>query len=481
MRIRNTCRAGSFAQKGNAMGKSIQRKSGSRARASQGLPTIKTKVAGIDIGSRQMHVCGPSTEEGQPRLAVFETTTSDIQRCGEWLKELGVESVAMESTGVYWIAPFEILEGQGFEVLLVDTRPLSRVPGRKTDVTDSEWIQKLHSCGLLQGCFRPSDTISELRSIIRMKATLVSEQADWERRMQKCLDQMNVRVHHAVSKLHGTTGLSIIRAIVSGERDAQKLAEHRDPRCRKSKEEISEYLNGNWRQAHLFNLSHCLAMFDLLSEKLNEYELEIHRRLRELTPEERKDEIAPPLPSKERMKGVKKRGLEEKRQELFRMVGVDITTIDGISVETAEAIVSEYGPDLGKFDQEKQFISHLQLAPRRAISGGKQLPKAQRKTTGTRAGRALRMAATSLRQSSSALGAYYRRISRSKGASVAVFATARKMATLVYRLLRLGKPYLDEGQAAYEARHQANRLRLLVATASQFGLQVIPKLEGSSA
>ena len=452
------------------MGKIIRKQSGSK-----GLMTIRPNVAGIDIGSRQMHVCGPADEQGQARLAVFETTTVDILACAKWLRELGVESVAMESTGVYWIPPFELLEHGGFEVFLVDTRPLSRVPGRKTDVTDCEWIQTLHSCGLLQSSYRPSDAISELRSITRTKATYVGEQSDWQRRMQKCLDQMNVRVHHAVSDLRGTTGLAIIRAIVAGERDPRKLAALRDPRCRHSEAQIANYLTGNWRPAHLFNLEHGLKMFDFLSGEIENYEREIQRRLRELSPEGAEQQLAPPLPNKERMKGIKRRGQEDKRQELFRMAGVDLTTIDGVGVETAEVIVSEYGIDLSKFATEKQFIAHLQLAPRQAISGGKPIKKAKRKTTSTRAGRALRMAATGLRKSPTALGAYYRRISRHKGANVAVFATARKIGTTIYRLLRWGQPYVDEGQHAYEARFQAARLRSFLATADQLGMQVVPK------
>lgn len=458
------------------MGTIIRKKDPTR-RGSKGFLSIRPNVAGIDIGSRQMHVCGPADEHGQTQLAVFDTTTLDIQACGKWLRALGVESVAMESTGVYWIPVLELLESGGMEVLLVDTRPLSRVPGRKTDVTDCEWIQSLHSCGLLQSCYRPSDAISELRSIVRMKATLVSQQSDWQRRMQKCLDQMNVRVHHAVSDVNGTTGLAIIRAIVAGERDAQKLAELRDPRCRNSKEQIAEYLTGHWRQAHLFNLANCLKMYDFLTVELERYQGEIQRRLTELTPSGSQDKKAPPLPNKERMKGIKKRGQEDKRQQLFRMVGADLTTIDGVGVETAEAMVSEYGIDLSKFAHEKQFLAHLQLAPRQAISGGKPVKKAKRKTTGTRAGRALRMAATGLRNSATALGAYYRRISRSKGANVAVFATARKIGTLIYRLLRWGQAYIDEGQQAYEARFRAARLRSFLATADQLGMHVVAKPE----
>jgi len=204
-----------------------------------GIDLVRPQVAGIDIGSRHMLVCGPRGEDGEREVQQYATTTEAILQCAAWLKQQGVESVAMESTGVYWIPVLEILEHQGLEVVLVDTRPLSRVPGRKTDVIDCQWIQTLHSCGLLQGCFRPSEAIVEVRTLHRQKAVLVAEQADWVRRMHKCLDQMNVRVHHAVSDTQGTTGMAIIQAIVAGQRDPHQLAELRDPRCRKSAAEIA--------------------------------------------------------------------------------------------------------------------------------------------------------------------------------------------------------------------------------------------------
>lgn len=474
MRIRETCRAGGVRLESELYMATIIRKKGKPRSNQSGFPRLRPNVAGIDVSSHQLHVCGPAETDDKRRLAVFETTTAGIEECAKWLHSLGVESIAMESTGVYWIAPFEILESHGFEVLLVDTRPLSRVPGRKTDVSDCEWIQSLHRCGLLQGCFRPAEAINRLRSVIRMKAVVNSSQADWQRRMQKCLDQMNVRVHHAVSDINGTTGMAIVRAIVEGQRDPHKLAELRDPRCRKSKDQIAAHLTGHWEEAHLFHLAACLRMFDTLAAELARYEKEISRRLCELTPPEAENKTAPPLPNPGKMKAMRTRGELEKRQELFRMAGADLTTIDGIGVETAEAIVSEYGIDLSKFATERQFVAHLQLAPRMAVSGGKPLPKGRRKTTGTRAGRALRMAATGLRRSPTALGAYYRRISRHKGGNVAVFSTARKLAVLVYRLLRWGHAYVDEGQQAYEARYQASRLRSLVATAEQFGMHLLP-------
>ena len=440
-----------------------------------GLAVVSPNVAGIDIGSREMYVCGPVNEQGEREVRTFDTTTVQIEACAKWLKQQKVESVAMESTGVYWIPVLEILEDQGLKTLLVDTRPMSRVPGRKTDTIDCKWIQTLHSVGLLQGCFRPAEEISQLRNLTRQKAVLVSEQADWTRRLHKSLDQMNVRVHHAVSDTQGTTGMAIIRAIVKGERDPWKLASLRDARCQKSEAQIAALLTGNWRQDHLFNLEQSLKMYDTLADQIADYEEEIQKHMARLTPPENQNQQAPPLSNREKVKAIKKRNQEDRRQALFRMVGVDLTTIDGIGVETAEAIVSEYGIDLSQFPTEGQFVKHLKLAPRQSVTGGKQIKKGRGKAKTTRSGAAFRNAAVVLGRSPSALGAYYRRISRGKGATVAVFATARKLATLTYRMLRWGQDYVDIGQEAYEQRFQESKLRALASTAAQFGLDLIKK------
>lgn len=453
------------------MGKRDQRNETGLARQ-DGFEVRNPQVAGIDVGSRAMHVCAADAG-GQLEVREFATTTKGIRACAGWFKQGKVKSAAVESTGVYWIPVMEVLEEEGIEVLLVDTRPMSRVPGRKTDVQDSQWIQKLPSCGLLQGCFRPAEAVVELRSLVRQKAVLVSEQADWVRRMQKCLDQMNVRVHHAVSDAQGVTGMAIIRAIVAGERDPVRLAALRDRNCQKSKEQIAALLEGHWREDHLFNLAEGLKMYDAMGERISAYEREIEKRMRQQTPAEREQEMAPPLPNRAKLKAIKRRGEEERRQALYRMVGVDLTTIDSVGVETAEAVVSEYGTDLSRFASEKQFIAHLQLAPRRSVSGGKKLKKRRGKTKGTRAGQALRTAAVNSQRTKTALGAYYRRIARTKDGSVAVFSTARKLAALIYRLLRWGQAYVDEGQKAYEERYQKLRIRTLASTAAQLGYELV--------
>jgi transposase len=442
----------------------------------EGLPVVRRDAAGIDLGSERHWVCAPTIDGTGREVADFGATTPELIRMAEWLAERKVRSVAMESTGVYWVAPQEVLEAAGLEVLLVDTRQLARVPGRnkKTDPTDCEWIQRLHSCGLLRGSFRPPEEICMLRTLVRDKGILVAELGDWIRRMQKSLDQMNVRVHRAVSDLDGVTGMAIVRAIAEGERDARKLAKLRDPRCRKSEEEIAGQLSGHWREDHLFSLRQSLKMHESIQERIAAYEQEIMRKLGEMEREEFRGQEPPNVENRQKAKAIKKRGQEPMRQALYRISGVDLTAIDAIGVETVQVVMSEYGPDLSRFPTEKQFVSHVTLAPHRPTSGGKPLKKKKRNSASTRVAAALRMAALSLRHSPTALGAYYRHTSRRKSGDVAVFATARKLATLVYRMLRWGQPYVDEGAEAYEKHYQEQRIKGLVARAKELGYQLTP-------
>lgn len=436
---------------------------------------IRSEVAGIDIGSEQHWVCAPTVDRSAREVATFGATTPELLRMAQWLKERNIESIAMESTGVYWIAPHEVLEAAGFEILLVDTRQLSRVPGRdkKTDAKDCEWIQRLHSCGLLRGSFRPAEAICMLRTLVRDKAILVAESSDWLRRMQKSLDQMNVRVHRAVSDIDGVTGMKILRAIAAGERDPMKLAQLRDWRCRKSEEEIANQLTGHWREDHLFSLRQSLQMYDAFQQRIADYDREILRKLAELQRQECRQQPPPTVNNPHKARAIKKRGEEPMREALYRMSGADLTSIDAIGVETVLVVVSEYGPTLSDFPTEKHFVSHATLAPHRPISGGKPVKKKRRNTASTRVAAALRMAALSLRNSATALGAYYRKIARSRGGDVAVFASARKLATLIYRLLRWGQPYVDEGVEAFEKRYREIRIKSLKAKAKEFGFQLV--------
>jgi transposase len=440
-----------------------------------GFPVLRAHVAGIDVGSEHHWVCAPARTGGGRDVAVFAATTPGVEQMAVWLKDRGVTSVALESTGVYWIVPHEMLEGAGFEVLLVDTRELGRVPGRpKSDRRDCEWIQRLHRCGLLRAAFRPVEQVCLLRTLVRDKGTLVAERGDWLRRMQKSLDQMNVRVHRAVADLDGATGMAIVRAIVAGERDPHRLAALRDRRCQKSEAEIAEQLTGHWRDDHLFSLHQGVKMYDAISERMQEYEREILRQLAQMAPADRRDDEAPPPKQPTKARAITKRGEDPLRHALYRMSGVDLTAIDALGVETVSVVLSEYGPNLTRFPTENHFVSHVGLAPYKPISGGKPVRKRKKPASASaRVGAALRMAALSLRRSQTALGAYYRRVAQRIGADVAVFATARKIAQWIYRVLRWGHVYVDEGAAAYEKRYHEARVKRLVTTAKHLGYTLV--------
>ena len=444
------------------------------ANPQDGFPVVCTTAAAIDVGSEQHWACAPALTGDGRDVEAFDATTPGVARMVAWLQARGVTTVALESTGVYWIVPHEMLEAAGFEVRLADTRELRRVPGRpKSDRRDCEWLQRLHSCGLLRGAFRPSESVCLLRTLVRDKGTLVAERADWLRRMQKSLDQMNVRVHRAVAELDGATGMAMVRAIVAGERDPHRLAALRDRRCHQSEAEIADQLTGHWRADHLFSLQQALKMYEAITERIQEYDREILQQLGAMARADREGD-APPPANPNKANAIKKRGEDPLRQALYRMSGVDLTTIDAVGVETANVVVSEYGADLSRFPTEKQFVSHIRLAPYNPISGGKPVPKRKKPASASaRVGAAFRMAVLSLRRSRTALGAYYRRIAQRAGADVAVFATARKLAQYVYRLLRWGQPYVDVGAAAYEQRYRAARVDRLAHTAKDLGYQLV--------
>ena len=441
----------------------------------EGFPVLRREVAGIDVGSEQHWVCAPAREGPGREVAIFAATTPGVAQLIAWLQERGVRSVALESTGVYWIVPHEMLEAAGLEVVLADTRALGRVPGRpKSDRRDCEWIQRLHGCGLLRGAFRPPEQVCVLRTLLRDKGTLVAERSDWLRRMQKSLDQMNVRIHRAVSDLDGVTGLAILRAIAAGERDPHRLAALRHRRCQKTEAEIAAQLTGHWRADHLFSLQQALHMYDAITARLAAYDQEIQQQLAQMTPVDRRDVDAPPPANGNKAKALKTRGQDPLRHALYRVSGVDLTSIDALGVETVSIVLSEYGSDLARFPTEKHFVAHVRLAPYQPISGGKVVRKKKPSSGSARVGAALRMAALTARRSQTALGAYYRRIAQRCGADVAVFATARKLAQYIYRLLRWGQPYVDEGAAAYEKRYHAARVNRIAASAKQLGYVLLP-------
>lgn len=433
------------------------------------LPVLQPMVAGVDIGSTEHWVCGPARADGAPNVRVFGTTTPQLRELVDWLVTQGVTSVAMESTSVYWIPVFELLESRGLEVVLANARQLHNVPGRKTDVIDCQWIQVLHSCGLLRGSFRPTEAITGLRALQRQLANFVAERSRCVQWMQKALDEMNVQVHRAVTDLTGNTGMAIVRAIVAGERDPARLAMHRDRRCHKSVEAIAQYLTGTWREDHLFNLAAALRHYDSLQGTIASYETQLLARIEALQPPERQQADAPRHPNPTKEKTIRNRGEQPLRTSLWRFTGVDLTRIDGIRAVAAQTVLTEVGPDVTAFPSEHHFVSWLRLCPRTAISGGKPLKKRRNGMGANRVAAALRMAALGIQRSKTALGASFRRIARLKGAAVAVFATARQLARLIYRMLRYGQDYVDIGEAAFEAKFQARRLAGISEAARSLG------------
>lgn len=448
-----------------------------RQKKGRALEATRPMVAGIDIGSKEHWVCGPQSDSAEREVRVFGATTPELRAMAAWLIEQGVVSVAMESTYIYWIPVYEVLVAAGLEVVLVNARMLHNVPGRKTDMHDCQWLQRLHSCGLLRGSFRPEDAVCRLRAMQRQRASLVESRSRFVQWMQKALDQMNVRVHRAVSDLTGSTGLAIVRAIVAGERDPMRLAALRDKACKQSVQAIAQHLTGNWREEHLFNLSMSLRLFDEIERSIAEYDDRLLQEVEALQPEERRLESVPSHPNAGKERVIRKRGDQPLREALWRFANVDLTTIDGLSASSAQVILTEVGADLNAFPTEKHFVSWLRLCPRGPISGGKPVKGRRNGTGASRVAAALRMAAVAVQRSKTALGAAYRRIARQRGAAVAVFAVARKIAQHVYRALRHGQPYLDIGEKLYEARYEQRRLLALRETAGQLGYALTPKAE----
>lgn len=435
------------------------------------LPVIRASVAGIDLGTKEHWVCGPATEESQPNVRVFGTTTPQLEQLADWLEAQGVKSVAMESTSVYWIPVYELLESRGFDVLLVNARELKTVPGRKSDLRDCQWIQKLHSCGLLRGSFRPREEICRLRALQRQLKHLVEERTKAVQWMQKALDQMNVQVHRAVTDITGKTGMAIVRAIVEGERDPAVLATHRDRRCKKSVATIAEHLTGTWRREHLFNLAQSLRLYDHLQEQITAYDEQLQQEMQALVPPERTELTAPKHPKPSKAKDIKRRQEQERHTLLWRFSGVDLTQIDGIGVGAAQIIFTEVGLDLSAFPSEKHFVSWLRLSPRTGYSSGKKI-----KSKSFGAGRithVLAMAALTLSRTQTALGAFFRKKARHKEKRIAIFATARKLAQHIYRMLRFGTEYQDEGAKAYDERYRKGRLKSLTSTAKSLGYRLV--------
>ena len=442
-----------------------------KRRRRDALEVRNPNAAGIDIGSRQHWVAVAAHRDPQP-VRWFGTTTTELVRLADWLASCGVTTIAMESTAVYWVPLYEVLEERGFEVFLVNASYARNVSGRKSDVKDCQWIQQLHTYGLLRASFRPSAPIAELRSYMRHRDMLVASAARDIQHMQKALMLMNVQVHHAVTDITGVTGMAIVRAIVAGERDPAVLATHRDPRCHATAEQVADALRGNYRPEHLFALEQALRLYDTYLELIAECDSRMDAVLQALAQRcSPPPEPAPPPKRRGRPRG--SLPTFEIRQPLHRLCGgADITQLDGIAPHTALQLLSEVGTDPSRWPTAKHFTSWLNLAPPTKITGGKPL-RAQRPARKNRAGEILRMAAVSVGRTASALGAFYRRIAASRGKGKAVVATARKLAVIIYHLLR-GAPFRPTSLAAYDERYRDHVLRRLRNRAKSLGFDLTP-------
>jgi transposase len=432
------------------------------------LDIANPNAAGIDVGSASHFVAVPPDREDEP-VREFKSFTEDLERLADWLIACGIDTVAMESTGVYWIPLFELLESRGLKVYLVNTRHVKNVSGRKSDVLDCQWLQQLMSYGLLSGAFRPKDEICALRSIMRQRGMLLSYQGQHVQHMQKALAQMNLQLANVISDVVGETGQRILRAIIAGERDPRKLAELKHARIRASKQHIAMSLHGNWREEHLFELTQAVELFDAYSQALQRCDLKLESMLNRLG----RSQDQPGPSKRRRYSKVKNAPKFDVRTYLFRICGVDLTAIDGIDTTTALKVIAEIGPDLSRFKSAKHFASWLGLCPGTKISGGKLL-SATTKRTANRVAQALKMAAISLRASQSALGAYFRRMCARLDKGKAVTAGAHKLARLIYAMLTKGASYVDQGQDYYEERYRQRVLFHLKKKAAALGLELVP-------
>lgn len=438
-----------------------------------GLSIMNPNAAGIDIGAEEHYVAVPVGRD-EVSVRAFKSFTSDLHELMSWLKCCGVDTVAMESTGVYWIPLYDLLEAGGIKVYLVNARHVKNVSGRKSDVLDCQWLQRLHSYGLLSRSFRPEALICRLRSYHRHREMLIDQAAKHILHMQKALSQMNLQLHNVISDVTGSTGMAIIRAIIAGNRDPKVLAQYRDGRCKNSKEVIEKSLVGNYQPEHVFALKQAVELYDAYHEKIKACDTEIEAVLNELESQvDVKEGEVPPPKSGDRNKGNAPEF--DLHTHLFHLTGVNLASLPGVNSYTAFKVIAEIGLDMNRWPTEKHFASWLGLCPGTKVSGGKRL-SGKRQPNANRAAAAFRMAASTLWRSQSALGAFYRRMKAKLGGEKAVTAAAHKLAKLFYQLLKYGKDYVDKGQTYYEEQYRQRSIKSLQKRAKQlgFGLVAVP-------
>jgi transposase len=433
------------------------------------LQVTNPNAAGIDVGAEAHWVCVPADRDTEP-VCRFKTCTADLEALASWLEKCGVTTVAMESTGVYWVPLYELLEVRGFQVLLVNAHDVARAPGRpKTDVKDCQWLQRLHSYGLLSAAFRPQDQVVVLRAYMRHRDMLVTYGGQHIQHMQKAMEQMNIKLTEVVSDITGVTGMGIIKAILRGVRDPVQLAKLRDPRCKESEATIARALHGNWRQEHLFALEQAVALYEFYHQQISACDRAIETHLRTFA-DQSKGQTLPYRPRRRKREANEPRF--DARARLYWLCGVDLTAIEGIDETTALVLISEIGTDMSRWPSLKHFASWLGLCPQHKITGGKILSRRIRRGA-SRAKRALRLAARSLHHSKSALGAFFRRIKARYGTPAAITAAAHKLARFVYSLLKHGTAYVAQEMEQYEAKYREHKVQVVVRQARALGFELV--------
>lgn len=431
------------------------------------LPLVNRNAAGIDVGSRNHYAAVPADRDESP-VRVFSTYTSDLHSLALWLKECGIDTVAMESTGVYWIPVFQILEQHGLKVCLVNARHAKNVPGRKSDVRDCQWLQQLHSFGLLAGSFQPDSVTRELRTYLRQRDMLVHSATSQIQHMQKSLIQMNLLLHNAISDITGASGMAILRAIIKGERDPEKLIIHCRQGLKNSEEVIKKSLTGTYAEEHIFTLTQAVELYDFYQAKIAECEERINSTLRKYPDTQQKDADSDGTAKKKKKSSIS----PEIKEQLKRMTGVDLTQIDGMNTLSAVTVISETGTDMSKWKTEKHFTSWLGLSPDNRISGGKILKSGTKKIK-SRASRAFRHCAQTLHRSKSYMGAYYRKMRARLGPGKANVAAARKLAVIFYTMLKTGTGFKDLGFDYYEKKYKERSIASLKDKAEKLGYSLI--------
>ena len=447
--------------------------------ASLPLDVVNPHAAGIDIGSRSHYAAVGAKLTSEP-VRNFGCTTPDIIRMAEWLKLYGVTTVAIESTGVYWVPVAALLEEMGFDVHLVDARQAKNMPGRKTDVKDCQWLQQLHQFGLLRRAYRPEKEIEPLRALWRYRKNLTVGCATQITLMHKTLEQMNLQLHKVISDVMGLTGMRILRALVEGERDPEKLVLLCHPACKRPKEDFIKALTGHYREEQLFILRQTMGAHDFYQSQMADCDRQIESYIITLPKKADPSAVGSNPDGKASTYRRKNQVNFDLRTELIGLTGVDLTLIEGINEMTAFTVLTEQGFDLSAFPTEKHFASHLGLCPNNTITGGRVKRRGTRKVS-SRAAAALRVAAMSLHHSHSAMGSCYRNLFGRLGAPKAITAIAHKLAKLIFRMIRFGEKYVHQTQAAYETNHLERQRRNAIRNAKRYGMNCIDMITGEIA